>query len=72
VFCLTDGDLNGTPNIPDQLRYAKHHNTQIYCIGVPGSDPEDLKNEFGRDKVVYVEDIAELPRKIRQLTMKQI
>jgi len=72
VFCLTDGDLNGTPNIPDLLRYAKHHNTQIYCIGVTGSDPEELKRNFEKEAVIYVEEMSTLPQKVSQLARRQI
>jgi Mg-chelatase subunit ChlD len=72
VICLTDGDLNGTPPMPEQIRYAKHHNTQVYCIGVTGSEPQELTHQFEQDKVIYIEDITDLPRRVRELTLKQI
>ncbi|MFQ6115797.1 MAG: VWA domain-containing protein, partial [bacterium] len=72
VFCLTDGDLNGTPNIPEQIRYAKHQNTQVYCIGVTGSDPQELKQQFGAEKAIYVEELSQLPKRLSQLTIRRM
>jgi Mg-chelatase subunit ChlD len=72
IFCLTDGDLNGTPKIEDLLLFARHHNIKVYCIGVTGSEPEEIKQQFEEEKLIYVEEISMLPRRVRELTLKQI
>jgi len=72
IITLTDGDLNGQIPIPELLRYAGHIKADVYCIGVIGSDPEELGERFAKDKTLYVEEIAELPKKISQLAIKRI
>ena len=72
IITLTDGDLNGSPPIPDLLRYAKHHIIEVYCIGVTGTNPEELKQQFEEDKVTYIEEISTLPRAIWQLAQSRI
>ena len=66
IFMLTDGDINGMLNIDDLLRYAKHLNTNVFTIGIAGSDEVILREKLGKDKVIYIEDIHTLPNVLRK------
>ncbi|MFC1608094.1 VWA domain-containing protein [Candidatus Latescibacterota bacterium] len=66
IFMLTDGDVNGTLNIEDLLRYAKHLNTNLITIGITGSDETMLRETLGKDNVIYIEDIHTLPNVLRK------
>ncbi|MFC1551923.1 VWA domain-containing protein [Candidatus Latescibacterota bacterium] len=57
IFMLTDGDINGMLNIDDLMRYAKHLNTNVFTIGIAGSDETMLRETLGKDNVIYIEDI---------------
>jgi uncharacterized protein with von Willebrand factor type A (vWA) domain len=66
IFMLTDGDINGTLNIDDLQRYAKHLNTTVITIGIAGSDETMLNETLGNKNVIYIEDIHTLPNVLRK------
>jgi len=68
VFMLTDGYINGSISLDDLNRYAKHLNTRVITIGISGSDEKIFKDQFGRDNVIYIEDIHTLPNILRKKT----
>ncbi|MFA5034002.1 MAG: vWA domain-containing protein [bacterium] len=70
VIILTDGDLNGTFDIDDLLQYAEEYRIEVICVGIKGSSVFELKLHF--DKSIYVDRIAELPRKLKEVTLSHI
>jgi uncharacterized protein with von Willebrand factor type A (vWA) domain len=66
IFMLTDGDINGSINIGDIARYAKHLKTSVITIGIAGSDEAMLKETLGAKNVIYIEDIHMLPNVLRK------
>ncbi len=71
VIMLTDGDIHGQISLDDLLRFARQSKTEVITIGVQGSDKESLEHELGKDQVIYVEDIHDLPEQIRRLAIRQ-
>jgi len=68
---LTDGDIHGRIDLDDLLRYAKHHKVEVITIGVQGSDKESLQQHLGRERVICVEDIHDLPEEMRKLAIRK-
>ena len=66
IIMLTDGDINGSIQIEDLTRYAKHINTSILTIGIKGSDETTLKETLGTKNVIYIEDINQLPETLKK------
>jgi len=71
VIMLTDGDIHGEIDLDDLLRYARHQAVEVFTIGVQGSDKESLQQNLGRNQVIYVEDIHELPEEMRKLAIRR-
>jgi len=71
-FMLTDGDLEGELSVPDLLLYARRHRIGVFVFGVAGSRPEELKEIFGRESVIYVQRIEELPAEVKRLALKRL
>ena len=71
IFRLTDGDIHGSVDLDDLLRYARHHKIGVFTIGVEGSDKESLQQQLGKTQVIYVEDIHDLPEKMRKLAIRK-
>lgn len=69
---LTDGDVEGELSVPDLLHYARRHRIGVFVFGVAGSQPEELVRVFGRESMIYVERIEELPWKVKRLALKKM
>ena len=71
VIMLTDGDINGRICLDDLLRFARQSKIEVITIGVQGSDRNSLRQSLGKDQVLYVEDIHELPEEMRRLAIRK-
>jgi hypothetical protein len=72
IFMLTDGDLTGTFNTGDLVRYAKHLGVLVYVIGITGSNERILRRWFGKKNILYIEDVSTLPEELTKKVMKII
>jgi len=72
VIMLTDGDVHGEIDIEDLIRYAKMVNTKVITIGITGSDTDSLQDYLGKNQVIYVDEIQNLPNEMNQLILRLI
>ena len=66
------GNHIGEIDIEDLLRYAKIIDTKIITIGISGSDKDSLQNHLGKNQVIYVNDIQDLPTEMNKLILRLI
>jgi uncharacterized protein YegL len=71
IIMLTDGDIHGSIDLDDLIRYARRLQVEIFTIGVIGSDSESLRQSLGTEQVLYLEDIHDLPEEIRRIAIRK-
>lgn len=72
IFMLTDGDLYGVPSIEDLLHLARAQNIEVFCIGIEGSNKNEIEQLFGTENSLFITDIGKLPEEIKTTALNRL